>query len=65
MAVEQGCNGLGDEAAGAQGGQRASGVCVCVPEGCLGEAVPGGCWCQQPGWWLALPAGKGWRWGWV
>ena len=69
VAVEQGWNGLGDEVAGAQGGQRASGMfpglCVCVPEGCLGKAVPGGFWCQQPGWWLEAPAGKGWRWGWV
>ena len=56
MAVEQGWNGLGDEAAGAQGGQRASGVflglcvCVCVPEGCLGRwclagvGIRGPCW---------------------
>lgn len=44
VAVEQGWNGLGDEVAGAQGGQRASGMfpglCVC-PRGVSGE---GGAW---------------------
>ena len=66
VAMEQGCNGLGDEAAGSQDGQRASGVCVCVsPRVVWGRRCLGGYWFQQPGWWLQLPAGKGWRWGWV